>query len=193
MMMGDGERTERGKGGADSSADGGYGGQGPREGDDEEAPEGNSGGGREGAVGGSGCVYFIETHDGAFVKIGYSARVHGRMREIGFRGHRTLRLVGWMPGTMETEKWLHHKFAEDCDHLEWFRNSIAIQAFMAAVGLIKPPHSLDTIGEKDAGAVAMALKRAASMTPERRKEIAQKAIETRWKNAKKKKAGKTEA
>jgi hypothetical protein len=44
--------------------------------------------------------------------------------------------------------------------------------------------------KKDAGAVAMALKRAASMTPERRKEIAQKAIATRWKNAKK--AKKTE-
>lgn len=41
--------------------------------------------------------------------------------------------------------------------------------------------------KKDPGAVAMAKKRAASMTPERRKEIAQKAIETRWANAKKKK------
>jgi hypothetical protein len=40
--------------------------------------------------------------------------------------------------------------------------------------------------KKDAGAVSMALKRAASMTPERRREIAQKAIATRWANAKKK-------
>jgi hypothetical protein len=40
--------------------------------------------------------------------------------------------------------------------------------------------------KKDPGAVAMALKRAASMTPERRQEIARKAVETRWKNAKKK-------
>ena len=39
--------------------------------------------------------------------------------------------------------------------------------------------------KKDPGAVAMALKRAASMTPERRREIAQKAIATRWANAKK--------
>lgn len=42
--------------------------------------------------------------------------------------------------------------------------------------------------KKDPGAVAMAKKRAASLTPERRKEIAEKAIATRWKNAKKKKA-----
>jgi hypothetical protein len=34
--------------------------------------------------------------------------------------------------------------------------------------------------KKDPGAVAMALKRSASMTPERRKEIAQKAIAARW-------------
>ena len=41
--------------------------------------------------------------------------------------------------------------------------------------------------KKDPGAVALAKKRAASLTPERRKEIAQKAIATRWANAKKKK------
>jgi len=39
----------------------------------------------------------------------------------------------------------------------------------------------------------MALKRAASMTPERRKEIAQKAIATRWAKAKKKVATKKKA
>ena len=44
---------------------------------------------------------------------------------------------------------------------------------------------------KDPAAVAMAKKRAASMTPERRKEIAQKAIATRWAKAKRKKKPKT--
>jgi len=39
---------------------------------------------------------------------------------------------------------------------------------------------------KDPAAVAMAHKRAASLTPERRKEIAQKAIKTRWRNAREK-------
>ncbi len=34
--------------------------------------------------------------------------------------------------------------------------------------------------KKDAGAVAMAKKRAASLSPERRKEIAQKAAVKRW-------------
>lgn len=46
--------------------------------------------------------------------------------------------------------------------------------------------------KKDPGAVAMAKKRAASLTPERRREIAQKAVATRWANAKKK-AGKKKA
>jgi hypothetical protein len=40
--------------------------------------------------------------------------------------------------------------------------------------------------KKHPGAVAMAKKRAASLTPERRKEIAQKAIAKRWANARKK-------
>lgn len=44
---------------------------------------------------------------------------------------------------------------------------------------------------KDPGAVAMALKRAASLTPERRREIAQKAVKQRWRNAKRKAKKKT--
>jgi hypothetical protein len=40
--------------------------------------------------------------------------------------------------------------------------------------------------KKDPGAVAMAMKRHASLTPERRKEIAKKAIAARWAKAKKK-------
>jgi hypothetical protein len=53
-----------------------------------------------------------------------------------------------------------------------------------------------SVKKKSAAAVEMANKRAASLTPERRKEIAQKAIATRWANAKKagaKKAGKKKA
>lgn len=39
--------------------------------------------------------------------------------------------------------------------------------------------------KKNPAAVALAKKRAESLTPERRKEIAQKAIATRWEKAKK--------
>ncbi len=39
--------------------------------------------------------------------------------------------------------------------------------------------------KKDPAAVAMAQKRAASLTPERRSEIASKAVATRWAKAKK--------
>jgi hypothetical protein len=40
--------------------------------------------------------------------------------------------------------------------------------------------------KKDPAAVALAKKRAEALTPERRKEIAQKAIRARWDKAKKK-------
>ncbi len=43
--------------------------------------------------------------------------------------------------------------------------------------------------KKDPGAVAMAKKRAESLTPERRSEIAAKAGATRWANAKNKAGG----
>jgi hypothetical protein len=45
-------------------------------------------------------------------------------------------------------------------------------------------------GKKDPGAVAMAKKRSDSMTPERRSEIARKAVQARWAKAKKKTAKK---
>ena len=50
---------------------------------------------------------------------------------------------------------------------------------------------MEKVKKKDPAAVEMAKKRAASLTPERRKEIAQKAIATRWANAKRKKKPKT--
>jgi hypothetical protein len=56
--------------------------------DGRSAEEGDSIEGREGAVAGkaengSGYIYFIETEDGQYVKIGFSKRVMVRMSELG--------------------------------------------------------------------------------------------------------------
>ena len=163
-----------------------------------------------------GCVYFIETHDGAFVKIGYSIHVPRRFDEIGVMLP-GLRLIGYMPGTMATERWLHAKFAAHRERGEWFRHNEDVSRFIANLGLIPPPEPKpvpepepmetkrtlkkptekptenagimdDEKKRKDPGAVSMAKRRAASLTPERRSEIAAKAAATRW--GTKKKAGK---
>ncbi len=85
-----------------------------------------------------GCVYFIETADGGFVKIGYSIHVPRRFDEIGvlLPG---LRLIGYMPGTMATERWLHGKFAALRERGEWFRHTEDLRGFITNLGLIEPP------------------------------------------------------
>jgi hypothetical protein len=84
-----------------------------------------------------GCVYFIETHDGAFVKIGYSTNLPRRLEGIGVQLP-GLRLIGHMPGTFATERWLHAKFAAYRERGEWFRQDREVQGFIWNIGLIEP-------------------------------------------------------
>jgi hypothetical protein len=174
-----------------------------------QTPEGDSERRGAGTVGHEGAVYFIETHDGAFVKIGYSATVPRRFDGIKLLLP-GLRLVGHLPGTYETERWLHAKFAEYRDRGEWFRQAAEVRAFIAAIGLIPPAAVAVTRrrgrprlekkrevrevmatkkkkrvdADVSAAAAAMGRKgganRAKSLTAARRAEIASEAAKARW-------------
>ena len=87
-----------------------------------------------------GFVYFIETQDGQYVKIGYSARVFSRLSQLGTLrpANFGFRLLGCMPGSHQTEAWLHDKFADLRQDGEWFRRAPALDAFIVAVGLVAP-------------------------------------------------------
>jgi hypothetical protein len=87
-----------------------------------------------------GQIYFIETADEAYVKIGYSKRVVARLSDLGTLrpGNFALRLIGSFPGSHATEKWLHEKFASDRDGGEWFRSSPALRDFISVIGLLPP-------------------------------------------------------
>lgn len=88
-----------------------------------------------------GYVYFIETEDGRFVKIGYSAQPYRRISQLGTLrpANHALRIIGWMPGTIHTERWIQAKFSTDRDNGEWFRDSPVLRQFIAAIGLVTPP------------------------------------------------------
>jgi hypothetical protein len=90
--------------------------------------------GREGAV---GFVYFIETDDGAFVKIGYSQRVHARLSDIGTLRPSTFafRILGSTPAGPQVERWLHRLFGKDCDNGEWFRSTPRLRALIDTLQL----------------------------------------------------------
>jgi T5orf172 domain len=86
----------------------------------------------------SGFVYFLETHDGQFVKIGFSNSVARRFARISplMPG---LRVLGYMPGTRATEMWLHGRFAAHRERGEWFRTSDELRNFLTHGGLLQLP------------------------------------------------------
>lgn len=85
-------------------------------------------------------VYFVVTSDERFVKIGYSATIMRRLvqlRTIG-PGTRDARVIGYLPGTPGTEKWLHLKFARHRDSGEWFHYADEVKEFSGALLPIAP-------------------------------------------------------
>jgi hypothetical protein len=96
--------------------------------------------GGTGEVGsGSGSVYFIRSPDRAFVKIGFTRlSVMVRCKQIGSL-QPGLSILGYMPGTRDTEAWLHHKFADLRTKGEWFAFTPLVQSFLQNLGLIPVP------------------------------------------------------
>ena len=80
----------------------------------------------------AGYIYFIETCDSQFVKIGYSKDVYGRMSDLGTLRPTSfnLRLLGSIRGTRHIEHWLHERLADDRDNGEWFRKSPRVAALI---------------------------------------------------------------
>jgi hypothetical protein len=151
---------------------------------------------------GQGFIYFIETEDAQFVKIGFSKVVINRMGALGTM--MPVRLIGFFPGTRETERWLHAKFADEWKTGEWFWSSNRLRQFITMMGLIvpeireSPPSRLqrdvrikknklivktealpEPEPELNAAAVALGKRSAAGrmkkLSPEQRSEIARKA------------------
>jgi hypothetical protein len=146
----------------------------------------------EGLSGKMGCVYFCETHDGQFVKIGYSTSLRSRFGQI----ERTLRpspirLLGYIPGSRATELWIHQRFAQHRERGEWFRYGADIREFIVFMRLLqlgpKPARKVRCVRGrwvpvKNTAAVSLGRRgglkggaaRAELLSGERRREIARK-------------------
>ena len=84
-----------------------------------------------------GSVYFIQSPDGEFVKIGYTAGpVMVRFKQIGSL-QPGLKVLGYIPGTRQTEAWLHEKFVALRSTGEWFAQTPGLQKFIAQLGLLE--------------------------------------------------------
>jgi hypothetical protein len=126
-----------------------------------------------------GFVYFIENQESSLIKIGFSTDVDGRLKTLRTAAP-NLRLIGFIPGTVATESWLHRKFATSRVDREWFAAG-DLRCFIESVGVMTPiPPTLapaeslksDDRPEKNAAAQALVKLRNKKLSPERRAQIA---------------------
>jgi hypothetical protein len=70
-----------------------------------------------------GYIYFAMTEDFETVKIGWTAHIHQRMRNIQTGNAQKVTLEKFFPTYIEAEKMIHNRFKADRLNGEWFRNS----------------------------------------------------------------------
>lgn len=75
-----------------------------------------------------GQIYFVRA--GANVKIGFSAQVSKRLAQLQTFFPFKLELLLALPGTVITERQLHHRFRSSRTTGEWFRYGAEIEAFI---------------------------------------------------------------
>lgn len=138
-----------------------------------------------------GTIYILETKNRRLVKIGYTRRALSmRLQQHQYFIQKMggdLRIIGFFPGTRRTETRLHQLFADCRFRTEWYHHEPALTKLAS---LFDEPMieqmPLQEPNEAAQVAQAMVAMRNQKLSPERRKEIAFKAAQTRWKNAGKK-------
>jgi hypothetical protein len=77
-------------------------------------------------------VYVIEAENGR-IKIGVGVNPHNRATVVHSHSPVRCRLVATWPGQMAEEQELHRRFADFCDHAEWFRVTGPVAQFLDSV------------------------------------------------------------
>lgn len=76
-------------------------------------------------------VYFAQTRiDTSSVKIGYTSDLEKRRRNLSVSSPGGVSILASIPGSRETEEYLHEKFGTDHIEGEWFRYSEEIRDFI---------------------------------------------------------------
>ena len=97
---------------------------------DEKAAAGFSNRGTRGepTKSSSGWIYFVQSHSGGPVKIGFASNVRARLGELQVGSPVRLRVLGKCSGTIEDERKLHQELKGHKVHGEWFWPDGEVQA-----------------------------------------------------------------
>ena len=78
----------------------------------------------------TGFVYFIDTADGLYVKIGHSIDVYKRLKQLKVCHPSVLEVRGYVRGGVCIERMLHYRFREERGQGEWFVRTDRLDAFI---------------------------------------------------------------
>lgn len=67
-------------------------------------------------------IYFVQTDDNRYIKIGYATNVKNRVDNLRTSSPHPLKLLGSMPGDAPLEKQIHARFGHLRANREWFVN-----------------------------------------------------------------------
>jgi hypothetical protein len=85
-----------------------------------------------------GCVYVIESADGAFVKVGFTTNLKLRVKTLAAAQRPVssdVILRGWMPGSVYKERDIHRLLASHRANGEWFHNCEDLRQLIAGLDL----------------------------------------------------------
>jgi hypothetical protein len=75
-------------------------------------------------------VYFAERASDGAIKIGYTGNVHGRVGALAAECKCRVKLLATIPGTRDTERAMHRRFARAWVKGEWFRPTLGLMRFI---------------------------------------------------------------
>ena len=78
-------------------------------------------------------IYFVRGQRSGMVKIGYTARLKGRLGALQTGSPESLELVGFIDGDRTTERELHERFKDARAHGEWFHPRKELSDFLGTI------------------------------------------------------------
>lgn len=81
-------------------------------------------------------IYFVQTEDNQFVKIGYAGDVSKRLAGLQTSSPQTLKLIGTQPGDHGLERRLHERFGYLRTRGEWFATSTDLLEYIVQAGAL---------------------------------------------------------
>jgi hypothetical protein len=88
---------------------------------------------------GEPLVYFVQKGETGPIKIGFTFRLHGRLKKLQTSSEERLHLRAAIPGNVALERTIHGMFAHYRLEGEWFAPSAELLEYIGGLGILEVP------------------------------------------------------